>query len=56
MKIVMTTHDLHQARRLAGEILLLHRGRLIEQASAETFFSQPQSAEAQAFLRGDILE
>jgi tungstate transport system ATP-binding protein len=56
VKIVMTTHDLHQARRLAGEILLLHRGRLIEQAPAETFFSQPQSAEAQAFLRGDILE
>jgi tungstate transport system ATP-binding protein len=56
VKIVMTTHDLHQARRLAGEILLLHRGRLIEQASAAIFFSQPQSAEARAFLRGDILE
>ncbi|MBS7789017.1 ATP-binding cassette domain-containing protein [Roseococcus sp. SDR] len=56
MKIVMTTHDLHQARRLAGEILLLHRGRLIEQAPAETFFQSPASAEAQAFLRGDILE
>jgi tungstate transport system ATP-binding protein len=56
VKIVMTTHDLNQARRLAGEVLLLHRGRLIEQAPAETFFSQPQSAEAQAFLRGDILE
>jgi tungstate transport system ATP-binding protein len=56
VKVVMTTHDLHQARRLAGEILLLHQGRLIEQAPAGTFFSQPQSAEAQAFLRGDILE
>jgi tungstate transport system ATP-binding protein len=56
VKIVMTTHDLHQARRLAGEILLLHQGRLIEQAPAEAFFSQPQSAEARAFLRGDILE
>lgn len=56
VKIVMTTHDLHQARRLAGEILLLHRGRLVEQAPAATFFSSPASAEAQAFLRGDILE
>jgi len=56
VKIVMTTHDLHQARRLAGEILLLHRGRLIEQGPAASFFSQPQSAEARAFLRGDILE
>lgn len=56
VKIVMTTHDLHQARRLAGEILLLHQGRLVEQAAAGTFFSSPASAEAQAFLRGDILE
>jgi len=55
MKLVMTTHDLHQARRLAGEILFLHRGRLIEQTPAAEFFAQPRSAEAQAFLRGDIL-
>ena len=56
VKIVMTTHDLHQARRLAGEVLLLHRGRLVEQAPAETFFSQPASAEALTFLRGEILD
>lgn len=56
VKIVMTTHDLHQARRLAGEILLLHQGRLIEQAPAESFFAGPQSTQGQAFLRGDILE
>ncbi|UPY37830.1 ATP-binding cassette domain-containing protein [Sediminicoccus sp. KRV36] len=56
VKIVMTTHDLHQARRLAGEILLLHRGRLVEQAPAATFFAHPRTTAAQAFLRGDILE
>jgi tungstate transport system ATP-binding protein len=56
VKIVMTTHDLHQARRLAGEILLLHQGNLIEQTPAESFFAHPQSAQGQAFLRGDILE
>ncbi|MEI6160720.1 MAG: ATP-binding cassette domain-containing protein [Roseococcus sp.] len=55
VKIVMTTHDLHQARRLAGEILLLHQGRLIEQTPAETFFAQPRSAEGRAFLNGEIL-
>jgi len=55
MKLVMTTQDLGQARRLAGEVLLLHRGRLIEQAPAAAFFATPSSAEAQAFLRGDIL-
>jgi tungstate transport system ATP-binding protein len=54
-KIVMTTHDLGQARRLADEIVFLHRGRLVEQAPAETFFDAPASAEARAFLKGDLL-
>ena len=54
-KIVMTTHDLGQARRLADEIVFLHRGRLIEHAPAETFFEAPESPEARAFLEGDLL-
>ncbi|HJO89066.1 MAG: ATP-binding cassette domain-containing protein [Alphaproteobacteria bacterium] len=53
--IIMTTHDLGQARRVADEILFLHRGHLMEQMTAETFFARPQSAEAQAFLKGDLL-
>ena len=54
-KIVMTTHDLGQARRLADEVVFLHRGRLVEHALAETFFDTPASAEARAFLKGDLL-
>lgn len=54
-KIVMTTHDLGQARRLADEVLFLHRGQLVEHAAAETFFDQPRSREAAAFLNGDLL-
>ncbi len=54
-KIVMTTHDLGQARRLADEVLFLHRGRLVERAPAETFFDTPQSREAAAFLKGELL-
>lgn len=54
-KIVMTTHDLGQARRLAGEVLFLNRGRLHEQAPAVTFFNQPATPEAAAFLRGEIV-
>jgi tungstate transport system ATP-binding protein len=50
-KIVMTTHNLGQARRLADEILFLHAGRLVERAPAGRFFRAPQSAEAEAFLR-----
>ncbi len=53
-KIVMTTHDLGQARRLADEILFLHRGRLLEQRPAATFFARPATEEAAAFIEGRL--
>lgn len=54
-KVVMTTHDLGQARRLAGEVLFLHRGRLLEHAPAAAFFAGPKAPEAAAFLRGELV-
>lgn len=54
-KVVMTTHDLGQARRLAGDVLLLLQGRINARAPAETFFRAPPTPEAAAFLRGDLL-
>jgi tungstate transport system ATP-binding protein len=54
-KIIMTTHDLGQARRLADEILFLHHGRLLERTPADEFFAAPRTAEAAAFLKGDLL-
>ena len=53
-KIVMTTHNLGQARRLGDEILFLNQGRLIERASVDQFFTRPVSAEADAFIRGEL--
>jgi tungstate transport system ATP-binding protein len=53
--LMTTTHDLGQARRLATEVLFLHQGRLLEQTPADEFFAQPRSAEAAAFLRGELL-
>jgi tungstate transport system ATP-binding protein len=53
--IVMTTHDLGQARRLAQDVAFLHRGRLIEQGPAADFFAGPQTAQARAFLAGDLI-
>ena len=55
MTIVMTTHDLGQARRLADDILFLHHGRLLEHTPAEEFFDRPQSEPARAFLKGELL-
>lgn len=53
--IVMTTHDLGQARRLAQDVAFLHRGRLIEHAPAAHFFNGPKAPEARAFLAGDLI-
>ena len=54
-RIVMTTHDLGQARRLGDEVMFLNRGRLLEKALAERFFSEPKNDLAQAFLKGELL-
>ena len=53
--ILMTTHDLGQARRHADEILFLNRGRAVEHAPAARFFAAPATAEARAFLAGELL-
>lgn len=53
--VMMSTHDLGQARRLADRVLFLHRGRLVEDAPARDFFAGPHSAEARAFLAGELL-
>jgi tungstate transport system ATP-binding protein len=53
-KIVMCTHNLGQARRLADEIIFLHQGRLIERTPVVDFFHRPQSEEADAFIKGEL--
>ena len=55
VKIIMSTHDLGQARRLAQEILFLVGGRIVEQAPAIDFFTHPQSENARQFLRGELV-
>jgi tungstate transport system ATP-binding protein len=53
-KIVMATHNLGQARRLGDEILFIDRGQLVERAPVEQFFLKPQSAQAAAFIKGEL--
>ena len=54
-RILMATHDLGQARRLATDVLFLNKGKVTEAASADSFFNSPQTPEAQAFLKGDLV-
>jgi tungstate transport system ATP-binding protein len=53
-KIVMVTHNLGQARRLADEILFIYQGRLLERQPADQFLKHPASAEAARFLEGEL--
>lgn len=55
-RLVMATHDMGQARRLASDVIFLLHGRIHETGPAETFFAAPATPEAQAFLNGDIVE
>jgi tungstate transport system ATP-binding protein len=55
VKVVMSTHDLGQAKRIGGEIVLLHRGRLVETGPAEEFFQNPRTQEAKKFIAGELL-
>jgi tungstate transport system ATP-binding protein len=55
VKVVMSTHDLGQAKRVAGHVVLLHRGRLIESSTADKFFAAPRTDEAKKFIAGELL-
>lgn len=55
-RLIMSTHDIGQARRLATEVLFLFKGRIHEHSAASRFFTMPNTSQADAFLRGDIVE
>jgi len=54
-KIVFITHDVGQARRLGGEVIFMHHGRVVEQAPAARFFKNPASQQAHDYLAGRIV-
>jgi tungstate transport system ATP-binding protein len=53
--IVMATHNLAQAKRLARDVVFLQEGRQVEQTPAVQFFVSPQTSDAAAFLQGERL-
>lgn len=54
-KIIMTTHDLAGAKRLADDIVFMHQGRVLEHTPAQAFFRAPTFKQAQLFLAGGLL-
>ena len=55
-RIIMSTHDMGQARRLASEVVFILHGKVHEFGAADAFFNNPATAPAQAFLNGDIVD
>ena len=54
-RLVMSTHDMGQARRLARDIVFMLGGKVHDVGDAETLFTSPANKELSAFLRGDIV-
>ncbi|MBU1226782.1 MAG: ATP-binding cassette domain-containing protein [Actinobacteria bacterium] len=54
--IVLISHDIFQAKRLAHRTGLMMGGRILELAGTGEFFSDPQQPETAAFLRGDLVD
>jgi len=55
VKVVMSTHDLGQAKRVGSTIVLLHRGRLVETGPTAEFLANPRTHEARQFIAGELL-
>ena len=55
MTVVLVTHNIFQARRIAHRTALLWAGELIEVAETEQFFNEPAREETAAFVRGDTV-
>ncbi|MEO0729632.1 MAG: ATP-binding cassette domain-containing protein [Pseudomonadota bacterium] len=53
--VVMVTHDLAQARRLADDVIFMLRGRIVQTAAAGTFFADPTHSDARRFLAGQLV-
>jgi tungstate transport system ATP-binding protein len=53
-KILMTTHNLGQAMRLADDVVFIDAGRVREHTPTARFFARPQSAEAKLFIQGEL--
>lgn len=52
--IIMATHNLNQARRIADEIVHLHDGEVVEAAKTEDFFENPKSEITHKFINGEL--
>ncbi|MCU4926328.1 phosphate ABC transporter ATP-binding protein [Halobacteria archaeon AArc-dxtr1] len=53
--IVMVTHSMDQAKRLADEVVFLYLGKLIEANDTRSFFENPRHERTQQFVKGHTI-
>jgi len=53
--VIMVTHNLFQAKRMADEVVLLVGGEVVEKTEVETFFKHPADVRSKAFLDGTMV-
>lgn len=53
--MVLVTHNVFQAKRLAHRVALLIGGQLVEVAETSLFFDRPSDERTAAFVRGDMI-
>ena len=55
LSVIMISHDQAQVKRLADQVMLMHKGRVIEQASRRRFFEQPAHPLTRRWIAGELL-
>lgn len=53
--VVMVTHNMHQAKRLADDIVFIMNGQVIETGSPEKLFTNPDDDLTRAFINGEMI-
>ncbi len=52
--IILVTHILRQARRLADHVIFMYLGEVVESGPAQEFFTNPREARTRAYLSGEF--
>jgi tungstate transport system ATP-binding protein len=53
--VVLVTHNVFQARRLANRVAFILDGKIVEVTDAEAFFERPRDSRTAAFVRGEMV-
>jgi len=52
--VILATHNLSQAKRLANEVVHIYEGKVVEIAGPEEFFTNPRSEITRKFINGEL--